>query len=268
MLNNEYETIQVNEKTIRVYECEDTVDGILTGIYKAWDAAYGHSNIRLVVPSLQKEATYDLFSDYYQIESDPMLAGKVANTIRTRFSERVRIMMYRALYSTREDKADAVYHMLVQALKVGDRIIDQLADPYVRAVFEMNREVGFEEHHYLGFLRFEECKNGVLVGRFEPKNDLVECVAPHFADRFSGENFVIVDTKRQKAAIHAKDCPYIVREVTKEEMEYFTSDSVEESNYQLLWNTFFKTIAIQERKNEKLQRNNLPLRYRKYMTEM
>jgi len=34
-----------------------------------------------------------------------------------------------------------------------------------------------------------------------------------------------------------------------------------------LWKTFFKTVAITERINKKLQRNNLPLHHRKHMTE-
>jgi probable DNA metabolism protein len=37
--------------------------------------------------------------------------------------------------------------------------------------------------------------------------------------------------------------------------------------YQDLWKIFFENIAIKERINPKLQRNNLPLRFRKDMTE-
>lgn len=33
------------------------------------------------------------------------------------------------------------------------------------------------------------------------------------------------------------------------------------------WQIFFDTIAIQERKNEKLQQQLLPLKYRPYQTE-
>ena len=34
-----------------------------------------------------------------------------------------------------------------------------------------------------------------------------------------------------------------------------------------MWKTFFETISIEERRNPRCQRNMLPLRYRKYMTE-
>jgi len=34
-----------------------------------------------------------------------------------------------------------------------------------------------------------------------------------------------------------------------------------------LWKAFFETIAIKERANSDLQRNNMPLHYRKHVTE-
>jgi hypothetical protein len=40
-----------------------------------------------------------------------------------------------------------------------------------------------------------------------------------------------------------------------------------ERHYSELFSDFFHTIAIGERHNPKLQRKNLPLRFREYMTE-
>jgi probable DNA metabolism protein len=36
---------------------------------------------------------------------------------------------------------------------------------------------------------------------------------------------------------------------------------------QQLWQTFFRTIAIPERKNPRLQKSNMPAKYWKYLTE-
>jgi len=41
----------------------------------------------------------------------------------------------------------------------------------------------------------------------------------------------------------------------------------EEERYRALWKQFFDTIAIEGRISPKLQKGNLPLRYRKYMIE-
>ncbi|MDE7300338.1 MAG: TIGR03915 family putative DNA repair protein [Lachnospiraceae bacterium] len=255
-------------KTTRVYECENSLEGILTGIYRAWDARYGHEYIRLTVPELSGDANLTLFCEYYTVEPDAESARRVARSVREKTSQEVYETMLRVLYSGRPEKADAVYHFLPSAFRMGKRVLEHLTDPYVRAVFEMNRHVSHEAHEYEGFLRFEETRDGILMARFRPKNDLLELVTPHFEDRFSGENFIIYDTGRGRAAFHRTGYPFVIRQVTEEEMRRFSENSEREEQFQSLWTSFFETIAIEERKNTKLQRNMLPLHYRRYMTEM
>ncbi|MBQ9119175.1 MAG: TIGR03915 family putative DNA repair protein [Lachnospiraceae bacterium] len=254
-------------KPIRVYQCENSIEGILSGIYQAWSKAYGHKYIRLSVPDLEESANLEFFCEYFEVTPIPEQAEKVAGTIRNRISVKVYETMIHALLSNRPDKADAVYHMLVGAFRYGESILEHLAEPAVQAVFEMNRYVGNEAHLYNGFLRFEESVNGVMLARFQPINDLLEVVTPHFENRFSRENFIIYDTGRQKAAFHRAGYPFVVREVTEAEMQQFMHCSERELQFQQFWQTFFETIAIAERENPKLQRNMMPLHYRKYMTE-
>ncbi|MEW4413986.1 DUF4130 domain-containing protein [Clostridium sp. AN503] len=52
--------------------------------------------------------------------------------------------------------------------------------------------------------------------------------------------------------------------VWQERLEQETDEAV----FEELWKTFHRTIAIKERENPRCQRNMLPLRFRKYMTEM
>jgi probable DNA metabolism protein len=47
----------------------------------------------------------------------------------------------------------------------------------------------------------------------------------------------------------------------------FIEYSDKEEEFQALWKTFFDSIAINERKNIKLQQNNMPGRFRSNMTE-
>ncbi len=256
------------EKQNRIYECEDTLEGMLSGIYQAWDVSYGHDYIHLTVPAAGGSETMLLFSEYHTVVPDAGQAQKVIRTICKKTSGEVCEKLLGALYSANPEKADAVYHVLPKAFRMGKQVIGDLADPYVQAVFEMNRAVRNEAHEYLGFLRFEEQQNGVLLARFSPKNDLLELVAPHFVDRFPGENFVIYDTKRKKAAFHQKNSPFIIREFLEEEFVKFFQISQKEAQFQAMWRLFFETIAIEERENRKLQRNLMPYHYRTYMTEI
>ncbi len=256
------------EKLNRIYECEDTLEGMLTGIYQAWDASYGHDYIHLTVPEAGGSESMLLFSEYHTVIPDAQQAQKVVQTIRKKTSEKVCEKLLGALYSTNPEKADAVYHILPEAFRMGWNVMGNLANPYVLAVFEMNRNVRHEAHEYLGFLRFEEQQNGVLLARFSPKNDLLELVTPHFADRFPGENFVIYDAKRKKAAFHQQNTSFVIRGLLEEELKRFFQISPKEAQFQAMWRLFFETISIQERENKELQRNLLPYHFRTYMTEM
>lgn len=256
------------EKQNRIYECEDSMEGILSGIYQAWDASYGHEYIHLTVPAAGGNESMLLFSEYYTVVPDAGQAQKVVKTIRKKTSEKVCEKLLGALYSTNPEKADAVYHVLPEAFRIGHPVIGNLADPYVRAVFEMNRAVRNEAHDYLGFLRFEEQRGGILLARFSPKNDILELVAPHFVDRFFGENFIIYDTKRKKAAFHPQNSSFVIRGLSEEEFNNFFHIAKKEAQFQAMWKLFFETIAIEERENRELQRNLMPYHFRTYMTEM
>lgn len=55
--------------------------------------------------------------------------------------------------------------------------------------------------------------------------------------------------------------------MTKKEEEKLMELDRTKEEYSDLWKVFFDSIAVKERENIKLQNNNLPVKYRKYMTE-
>ena len=138
-----------------------------------------------------------------------------------------------------------------------------MGDAYVEAV----RNYDNESHHLKGFLRFDEQENGLLVARYAPKNNILGDLMEHFSDRMNGENFIILDEKRCIAGVHRPGIPWFIYRLSKEEYREFSDAYTEEDTYGALWKIFHCKIAIAERENVALQRNNLPLRFRPYMTE-
>ncbi|MBO5199380.1 MAG: TIGR03915 family putative DNA repair protein [Lachnospiraceae bacterium] len=251
---------------MRVYLCEDSVDGIFTGVYDAWASRLGHDNVKLLAQSGEVYEP-ELFCEYQRVETDPEKAGKVLKTIRNRISEYAAQMLIRACCSADEEKADDIYRFIVLGLNMGRRTSDQLSDPHVMSIFEKDRQVGNEAHHYLGFLRFSRVKEGVLFAEFEPKGDITAIVAPHFADRLPDENFIICDRRRRKAAVHPAGDQWFLTEVSEELLQKMEESSDRGDEYRNLWKVFFTSIGIEERRNEKLQNNLLPKRFRSMMTE-
>lgn len=254
--------------TKKVYLCEDSIDGIFTAIYDAWSSRHGHDNIAIQVRNESNgDFNMELFSEYIEVLVNEDKAYKVTRSIKEKISEEAFEMVCYAVLSEEVQKGDMIYRFLIQGFAIGPRIVTSLANDAVMNIFNLKRNVGYECHHFLGFVRFSETKNNILLSKIKPKNDVIRLIAPHFSDRLNAENFVIYDERRKSAVIHRSGLPWIYVLADEFNMELFEELSQEEEEFQLLWKTFFHTIAIDERKNYKLQRNNLPIRFRDNLLE-
>lgn len=62
-----------------IFLCEDSIDGIFTGIYDAWASKYGHANISLTTCPPDN---YVLFCEYITVQTDYGKSQKVARTLQ------------------------------------------------------------------------------------------------------------------------------------------------------------------------------------------
>lgn len=163
-----------------VFICENSIDGIFTGVYDAWASKYGHANISLTACPPDN---YTLFDEYITVSTDYEKSEKVARTLFRRLGEETYTELCQAAAALEEpagrkkhlDKADALYRTIVLALslKDGSKVLNYLGEPYVNRVFQLSRSTGNEAHHLLGFLRFQELENGLLFARIHPKNHVL-----------------------------------------------------------------------------------------------
>ena len=270
--------------------CEDSPNGIFSGIYDAWDFKIkqnnmsckdntsalqhptdsthtcSHEDIHIVC---HEPDNYQLFYEYIHVKTSAEKADKVARTIQRRLGSEFYDTILNAILSivpAKEndlDKADAIYHTLVLGLNTaaGARAIHDLSNPYVHRLFTLSRATANEAHHLLGFLRFSELENGVLFSTIHPKNNALPILAEHFTDRLPQENFMIYDENRQLAAVHAAGKNFMLVDASGIDQDLLKRTSEKESAYQKLWLAFFDQIAIQARVNPKLQAQNIPKRF-------
>ena len=270
--------------------CEDSPNGIFSGIYDAWDFkvnqnkkypagstatdtssriyphACSHEDIHVVC---HEPDNYQLFYEYIHVETSTEKSDKVARTIQCRLGSEFYDAILNAILSIVPakkndlDKADAIYHTLVLGLNTaaGARAIHDLSNPYVHRLFTLSRATANEAHHLLGFLRFSELENGVLFSTIHPKNNALPILAEHFTDRLPQEKFMIYDENRQLAAVHAAGKNFMLVDASGIDQDLLKRTSEKESAYRKLWLAFFDQIAIQARINPKLQAQNIPKRF-------
>ncbi|MBR1772198.1 MAG: TIGR03915 family putative DNA repair protein [Lachnospiraceae bacterium] len=247
-----------------VYRCEDSLEGIFTAVYRIYAERLPREQVRL---ALDDEVR--LFETVQRCEPDAACSEKVMRTLIRRFGQKDYERVCFALAADDPDKAQAVYRTIALGLTLqygNGHLFDALADPEVHKAFQLSRNVEREFCHLRGFLRFEELADDILYAQFCPKNHQLPLLLPHFADRFPEENFIIYDVKREIASVHPQGKePFLLHgaEMGEERLHR----SAREADYRALFQDFCRHIAIDERRNPKLQQNLLPLHLRRFMTE-
>ncbi|HIY02274.1 MAG TPA: TIGR03915 family putative DNA repair protein [Candidatus Blautia faecipullorum] len=252
------------EKKILI--CQDSLEGIFTAVYDGWKWSVRGKQIEIT--TCQPEYP-QLFSSCMEIPPDTEKAAKVARSVRRKLGGNTYEAVCYAASSLHPDRGTAVFYVLWKALSQGKcdgRIMEDLSDPAVNLVSSLQVKVWHEIHRFYGFLRFRELGGRVLYARINPQNDILEFLAPHFADRFPNENWMIYDQGRNKVLAHPRGGECTVYRETGPENE--TGEQMWETDeYEDLWKAFCRYITIPERKNPELQRQFVPLKFRSNMTE-
>ena len=246
-----------------VFACHDDFESMMTCIYDAWSARLGHSNIKLMTEPIEEP---ELFCQYRHVDPDPEKYKKVIRSIRSKISENAYQDVYRAAMHWNPEKLDIIYRFLVLGFARGSQVTRMLGDPYVSALFELDRKVTNESHQFREFVRFSRLNDQVLFSLIQPKCNILTLIAPHFADRMPSENWLIADKKRRIALVHPSDQHYFLTPVTPQELAHM-EDARKGDTYSSLWKAFFNAVGVEARANYRCQRNFLPLWYRKDMTE-
>lgn len=253
-----------------IFQCENSVDGIFTGVYDAWASRLGHENVGL---RIGENLDLELFAEYRSVACDSEKAEKVARSIRRKMGQDAYKTIYQAALSADRDRADCIYRVVVKGMSsyVSPReaadVIWNLQDTNVCRVYDLARRTGREAGRYLEFVRFRELEQGILFSEIQAENQILPLIGDHFSDRFPNENFMIYDNGHGDCLLHEKQRRwYILRDVCPDEgMKDCVAER--EAEFQRLWKGFCRSISIESRANLRLQQQFWPLKYRRWMTE-
>lgn len=240
------------------YIYDGSFEGLLTAIYEAYYTGEVPENI-LTEGIMQT----GIFDRNILISTDAEKAKKVYDSIKTKISPLSLEHAFHAFLSGHDSVGTWIYHYLKFGWKIGKQVDMYLSDPRVLKIHDLSRKATFECHRMLGLLRFMEIDDGLFYASMEPDNDIIRLIAPHFERRLSDQNWIIHDIKRCIAAVYNQnEC--IISSIS---VDYSPPVGEVEARYQKLWKEYFKKIAIQNRVNPTLQKQFMPVRYWKHLTE-
>ena len=147
-------------------------------------------------------------------------------------------------------------------------------DPDVLALSRIWKRVDWERLRMLQFVRFQKAADGTFFAAFEPQHNALPLTVAHFKDRFADQRWLIYDMKRRYGFYYDL---HTVEEVTFDQdtpaahlVTGMLNESLmdkDEKLFQQLWKTYFKSITIRERLNPRKHKQDMPVRYWKYITE-
>lgn len=251
---------------MRVYQCEDSLEGVFTAIFRAYEDRADHQTTWI-----RTDQELMLFGEYIPVETDPEKAEKVLRTLHRRFGQRDAETLELALMTPEAEKAQAVYRTVVYGLRsrpAPGHLLDHQTDSYVMQTFRLAQKAGREYGQLREFIRFRELEQGILYAENCMKNRVLPYLMAHFADRFPRENFAIRDIGRELLGIHPAGGEWYLtgsRELLQALRQ--SGYSGQELAYEELFIYFCHKIAIKERKNLDLQNQMMPKRFQKYTIE-
>lgn len=240
------------------YLYDGSFEGILTAV---WEAYYSKDEPAEIIWEGQNQP--DLLSKTRYIYTDPVKADKVYKAVEDKISRMaLRRIFYIFLSETRESGI-IILNYLRQGFRLGSAVDDFHADPAVLESEKLYNKVAMEKHRLSGLVRFKLLESGVYYSRIEPDHNIVSLLAPHFASRMPSELWIIHDASRGIAVFYNK-VEWTIRNLESPEEMVFKE---EEELYQSMWKAYYKHLSIESRRNTKLKKRMMPVRYWKNLIE-
>jgi len=172
-----------------------------------------------------------------------------------------------------EDPAfdSAAFRVICRIFDEGAHIMRDFTSPDTLAMLQNARRVNHEAHRVLQFMRFQRGADGTYIGIMEPAYDVMPQAVEHFIDRFAASRFIIYDRRRHygfaydSGKLQRMRLPY-VETFSNGDLPDDLADP-EEQLFRRLWRGYFKATAIPERRNPRKQKQDMPVRFWKYLTE-
>jgi uracil-DNA glycosylase len=147
------------------------------------------------------------------------------------------------------------------------RIATDRGDSDVLAVLKESGKVAHEIHRLTGLLRFSPDSDGVYTARCAPDNFILPALADHFTLRFGETPWVIIDEKRG-LCLRKSNGSEAVLVPSSPVLPEIAVEKTRTDPWEDLWRLYHKSINNESRKNPQLQRQFMPERYQKYITEL
>lgn len=250
-----------------IFTYDKSFEGLLTCLFEA----YG----RKLFPDLlaADDQPLPLFHDQVvSIGTDENKSGRVWKALEKKLSP-AGLSVITACWLSELPEIDLLlFRYICKAIDAPSSIELNFGDQDILKATQISKKVNQERLRVIQFARFQKTADGIFFAALEPLYNVLPIAIHHFQDRFADQKWIIYDLKREYGYYYDLVSVTEIRFETKAG-HLLTGRLTEplmdqdEKLFQTLWKTYFKSIGIQERVNPRLHKQNLPVRFWKYLTE-
>ncbi len=247
------------------YIFDSSFEGLLCCVFNAFSR---HEQPGLLQ---RHDAPRSLFHDELNVITDGEQSDRVWNALMLKLSPGELNALTTSFLCEDPGFDTSLFRLICRIFTDGAACMRDFSSPDTLAMLQNARRVNAEAHRVLQFMRFQKAADGTYFGMMEPAYDVMPQAVEHFRDRFSDSRFIIYNRRRQYGYSYADGS---LRRIRLPDAENFADGRLpdkiadaDEKLFQKLWHTYFKAIAIPERRNPRKQCQDMPRRFWKYLTE-
>lgn len=212
------------------------------------------------------------FAEKIFISSNAENADRVWKGWQKKLSKNLDQLPFQAFLSAQQGIELSLLHFAQLSFASNILLENNFANQDILEIRKAARKVSHEAMRMIQFIRFQKTKDNIYFSGINPCYDVLPFIINHFRDRFTDQQWLIYDIKRDYGFFYNTTT---TEEVILNDKSFNTIngrlpiDILEEgeANYQTLWKDYCKHTTIKERINLKLQKQHMPKRYWRYMTE-
>jgi len=248
------------------YTYDGSFEGLLTVVFEAFERKVWPTSIEpkhLAQPSM--------FGELIAVVTDEAKAGRVWQGLQKKLSINAQQALYHTFLWEQPGFEQLIFDYIKLVFSARQSIEGNYAAPCVLQVQQAAKQVHREKHRMEAFVRFQKTADDLYFATISPDFNILPLIVRHFEQRYADQRWVIYDTNRRYGAY------YDLNQVSLINLEGVPSrqrgalapeaKDAQEDSYQQLWQVYFNSVNIPERKNPKLHLRHMPKRYWKYLSE-
>jgi len=257
----------LRSKVMNVFLYDKTFDGLLTVVFDAY--------FRKTFPDLllkEGEPLPLFYTEAVTSVTDEAKSNRVWKSLQKKLSSTALSMMTACWLSELPEVDMLLFRYMCKNIDSPGGVELSFGDPDVLEVAKLSKKVSQERHRVMQFMRFQKASDGTFFGAMEPLYNVLPLALDYLKNRFGYQKWLVYDIRRKYGFYYDLTTVTEVYFEGKEShlLSGFLKDELmaeDEQLFQQLWKQYFQAISIKERRNPKLHRQNMPVRFWKYLTE-